>query len=333
MAIQDQNNYYSELIASYLSGNATDEQVRELEGWVLADPENKQLFINMKKAWMLSGDKQENVEIDVEQNLKQTLKQISVEAKVVNISRGSSRRRWLSIAAAIALLLVAGLWLFQNRSPEPSFFVESRDAVKEVSLPDGSQITLNQASTLSYVKSNSENKRKVELKGDAFFDVKRDEQNPFLIEIGELEIEVLGTSFYVDARPSETSIQVMVESGSVRVKSGNKEQILSANESAIFNKEDKSLTKKENEDPNYTFLKTNTLNFEQSTLEQVSYALKRQYNTSIQFESPKLKTCEITAVFKDKSLAAILNIIDATLPGVQVEMDNNQIIFSGSGCN
>ena len=92
MQEQEQHSKYSDLISSYLSGNASDMEVRELEAWVLAAPENKQQFIANKKTWMLSGMKQNKQPVNVEQFWKETSRKLFKEAQVVGISQKRSRR-------------------------------------------------------------------------------------------------------------------------------------------------------------------------------------------------------------------------------------------------
>jgi len=218
MDTQDPNNNFPELIYKYLSGNTSDAEVQTLEAWVLENPKNKEEFIAFKKAWMLGGMKQSESNLNVNQLWKKTSDQIFEEAKSVKLKPKQNRRLWLRIAAAIALLLVASIWVFQNLGSSSQMLVDTNTEVKEFELPDGSQVTLNQSSSLKFNSAGEDGKRKVDLKGAAFFDVKRDELHPFVINIQGVEIEVLGTSFYVDGRIDEGAVEVIVNSGSVAAK-------------------------------------------------------------------------------------------------------------------
>ncbi len=333
MDTQDPRNNFPELIYKYLSGNASDAEVQTLEAWVLADSKNKEEFVAFKKAWMLGGMKQSESTVNVDKLWEQTAGQVFKEAKNVKLEPKQNRRIWLRIAAAIAFLLVASIWIFQNFGDSSSMLVQAIDQVEEFDLPDGSKITLNQSSSLSFNAEGEDGKRKVDLKGDAFFDVKRDEIHPFVIQTEGVEIEVLGTSFYVDGRADEETVEVIVQSGLVAVRNGSMETILKPNEKAVFQKQSKQLTKVQNEDPNYRSIQTNKLTFENTKLDKVVFALNRHFYKNISFENPALKECEINAVFENQSLDAILKIIEETIRGVKVRRLGDSIVLSGLGCD
>lgn len=334
MSDQESHNYHFELISKYLSGNASAPEIKELETWVMAAPENKERFIAFKKAWLLTGMEQNAQEVDVDQAWNQANQQLFETAKVVPIKKDNTRRRWLQIAAAIAVLIAASIWVYQNNFTEKVFLVETNTTIKDFDLSDGSHITLNKASSLRFEAVDEENKtRNVQLEGDAFFDVARDEAHPFIIKTQGLEIEVLGTSFYVDSRKEQEEVQVIVEEGSVAVRIGQEEKVLTANEKAIFKKEEKALNKEANTDPNFQFLKTNTLTFNNSNLEEIVFALNRQFNTTISIQVPNPSTCIYGSniSFKEESLEIISQVIASGL-GIEVKKEDNQILFTGAGC-
>lgn len=326
---KDLDTHIPELIARYLSRNASDADTLELENWVLEHPDNKQLFIAFKKAWMLAGAKSEHAQIDVDALWDATKKQTLGADKIVQPEPKKTRRLWLRIAAAIALLVVASFFVFQNVFSNQPLVATTTNTSKSLNLKDGSQVTLNQDSKLTFALSDQ--KRKVTLNGDAFFDVARDEQQPFIIKASDLEIEVLGTSFYVDARSQNAEIQVIVESGSVAVRSGGQEQILTANEKAVFKKSNKHLAKTDNDDPNYLALKSNILTFNNTKLPDVVFALNRQFNVNITLENEILNDCTYSTTFTNKSIDAILKIMESTL-GIQYDQNGKDIVLKGI-CN
>ncbi len=332
--MQDQNLHseHLDLIYKYLSGNATDIEVKNLESWVLADPSNKAYFIANKKAWMLSGMKNDKSAINVDQIWKETSKKLFNEGKVVALKQKQNRRLWFASAAAIALLILSGLWLFNEVLGNAPLIVKANDKIKSVELPDGSLVTLNQSSTLTYRKSKEGTQRKVSLEGAAFFDVARDESKPFIIAAKGVEVEVLGTSFYIDAREGQNEIQVIVKSGSVAVQSGSSKEILKAGEKAVWYKSTGILEKETNKDQNFTSITTNTLVFNQTKLEEVVFALNRQFNANISIQNEALKDCTLIATYTNKSLEAILKILEKSLRGIKVSKTNNKFIITGTTC-
>ena len=179
MDSQDKHTYYAELISRYLSGNANRDEIAELEAWVLADPENKAQFIAYKKAWMLAGIQTSQENVDVAQMWRQTSNQLSGGARVVEMEKKPVRslQRWYGVAAAVVLLLIVSVWLFRNNANQALLY-RTGDQTQNITLTDGSKVILNRASTLRFIPESASGQRKVELTGDAFFDVARDETHP-----------------------------------------------------------------------------------------------------------------------------------------------------------
>ena len=334
MANQDLDKHYSELISKYLSGNTSTAEVQELEAWVLADPEHKKQFIAFKKAWTLSGIDENKTTIDVDKLWKETAAQLFVEekpaAKVVAMK--PRNRPWLAIAASVAILLALGIWfLLPNPASEQSFLASTTTESKSVQLPDGSTVILNQASSIRYVLNKETQIREVELKGDAFFEVARDESRPFIISTGPVEVQVLGTAFYVDAREQEAEIQVIVESGTVEVRADTQKDTLKANDKAIFDKATAALKEVKNEDSNFNALKTKTLVFNNNTLEEVMFVFNRQYKVNIINNIKDSSACLLNGTFKDKSLEDMLEILKETFR-IEYSIDGDSVALSGSSC-
>ena len=322
------------LISRYLSGNATDEEVRQLEQWVLASAENKRQFKAIKESWVLAGMKKDTAKVDVEQEWKTLNQQLFTSGKVVSLKpreKSNSFMRW-SIAAAVAVLAAVSIWVFFSPGQNGLQELATLDQVDDYQLPDGTEISLNQYSSIKYHPEWQGKYRRVELQGDAFFEVTRDENHPFVISAGKVEVEVLGTAFYVDSRSSAAEIQVIVKSGTVAVSAGQERIVLQANETGIYEKATSQLLKKESRDNNYLAWKNKTLEFSESTLEEVIFALNRQFYAQISLENEALKTCTLTATYKDKSLEAIVKIIEKTLD-IQSRKEGEKIIFFGKGCD
>lgn len=327
MHSEDQHIRSSELISKYLSGNASPSEIEELETWVMETPENKEQFMAYKKTWMLSGMKKEQETVDIEKLWKETSQQLLGEAKVVKMEPKRNYSAWLGIAAAAILLLIASFLYFQQTNSSQNFYAQSKEEIKEVALSDGSQITLNQSSSLTFTAADQAGERRIELEGDAFFDVARDTAHPFVVHTQDIVVEVLGTSFYVDSRKDQDEIQVIVESGTVAVRVGEEEKILTANEKAIFRKTSQELIKQENQDKNYLALKNGVLVFENTPMDEVAFALSRQFRVDISFDEEALKTCLHDGTYPNMSLSAILKVLEAS--EMKIERTGSKIVLTG----
>jgi ferric-dicitrate binding protein FerR (iron transport regulator) len=332
---EDKNHIdFFDLIPKYLSGEASDLEVKRLEEWVLSSPENKEQFNQFKQAWILSGIEGDYQNIDVEKEWEDTSEKLFPEAKVVALPAKPKHRIgiYLRIAVAVALVIVASVWIFRSINTIDYQEVVAQSEIEENELPDGTEIALNQYSSVKYPEKLDNKSRRVELKGDAFFKVERDETRPFIITTQNIEIEVLGTSFYVDSRENQSQIQVIVETGSVAMSSGSNKIVLTVNEIGIYDKATGQLTKKENEDINYLAWKTDVLVFENTNLERVIFDLNRKFHSQISIANEELSSCPLTATYDDKSLEAIVLIIEKTLD-IKAEIDGDKIVFSGQGCD
>ncbi len=332
----DQHTDHHQLAAKYFSGNATDAEIRQLEAWVLASPNHKRQFHALRQAWFLSDKEPSSQAINVEAEWQQVAAQISEKSRetpVVPLKRKRSLVRLLSMAAAVAVVVAAGIWLFLPRTegtlPELTVFSESE--VKDQPLTDGSHISLNQFSTVTY-SDEADQTRRVTLKGDAFFEVSRNEERPFVVNTPDVTVEVLGTAFYVDSREGQPTVQVIVQSGTVAMKSDTNKVILNAGEIGIYHRASRRLTKKTNDDLNYLAWKTGMLVFESTPLERLVFDLNRTFHAKVSMAQPHLKDCPVIATYKHKSLEAIAQIIAKTL-NIKADINGDQIIFSGPPCN
>ena len=332
---EDKNHIdFFDLIPKYLSGEASDSEVKRLENWVLSSPENKSQFNQFKKAWILSGIRGNHQNIDLEKEWSATAGHLFPKDNVVPLKSKPTRRVnfYLRIAVALALVIAASLWLYQSLNTVDYQELVADSEVEEDKLPDGSQIALNQFSSLKFPDKLQEKNRTVELRGDAFFEVERDEERPFIITTQDIEIEVLGTSFYVDSRQEQPQIQVIVETGSVAMTATGNKIVLKPNEIGIYEKATGQLTKKPNEDVNYKAWKTEILVFENTDLERVVFDLNRKFHAQVSIANPELRTCPITATYDHKSLEAIVKIIEKTL-NIKAEINGDKIVFSGQDCD
>jgi transmembrane sensor len=330
---EDKGNIdYHELTAKYLSGNTTASEVQLLEQWVLSNPENKNQFLKLQQAWKHAKVNKQTLNVDKEWSaISQKLAfSEKTSGKVVPMKTQKTSLRWLSIAAAVAVLVVAGFWLFNNSVNTNSIIVSSEQQTKAQQLADGTQIKLNQFSTINYTDAK-DGTRQVKLSGDAFFEVARDEQRPFVINAQEVAVKVLGTSFYVDARDQTDEVQVIVASGTVAMEAAGKKVILEKGEIGTFVKSNRELSKKQNEDVNYLAWKTKRLVYEKALLGKVVYDLNRTFHADISLETAGLHNCLLTATYENQSLESIIRILEKTL-NLKANMNGETIVLSGSPC-
>lgn len=267
-----------------------------------------------EQVWEMSKNYQPNFEPDVEKGLARLNRRIGEskkqEAKIVPM-----RRRFLFRAAAAVLLLAIttlGINYFFNSGAEWVTVVANTE-VKEVTLPDGSSVWLNKNAQLSYIQEFEGSTRQIKLEGEAFFDVTRNPAKPFIIDAGEGQIKVLGTSFSIDTRQEQT--EVLVKSGKVAFK-GNKqakEVYLTKNMKAIFDKEADIVTVNKDVSLNELAWQSGKLFFKGATLAEVLKEIEIVYNTSIQLNNNSIAGCSWTEkmdIQKDSIEVSLANLAE-----------------------
>ena len=339
--MNDNTTYYDGLIAAYFSGEASPEEVELLSVWLTADQANLKLFEEYRKTWLLAGKDAlaGSIDIDAEwQALSTRMEPQKASAPTLQVISGKGRLQnffltWKA-AAALAVLLVAAaaLW-YMNAGPD--MVVITADAGNsELTLPDGSVITLYKGAVIEYAEGFSESTRNVTLEGEAYFEVKHDEKRPFVVSGRNARIEVLGTSFNVNTNAGNGRIGVVLTTGKVSLYFRGKKAeqvILNPGETAEISTSEKSIITIANPDPNYMAWKTKEISFENTSLRKVMETLGKVYGTEIRLASQALSDCSLTASFDKQPLTSVLNVISATLD-LQISEKNGTWFVDGPGC-
>ncbi len=147
------------------------------------------------------------------------------------------------VAAAVVLLCLSVWAAYLYMQPASIQTVTTLAETRTILLPDGTSVTLNHYSSLSYPKQFKSDNREVELSGEAYFEVSKNKKHPFIVQTETIDVQVLGTHFNVDAYPDNPDVKTTLLTGSVAVSNKNNSvhMVLKPNEVAIYNKVDKSL--------------------------------------------------------------------------------------------
>ena len=241
------------------------------------------------------------------------------------------------IAVAVlfaALLIVSGYEVFYKSTASKKMLEVSatNQILNTFALPDGTVVTLNTDTKIKYPQLFTGNTREITIEGEAFFEVVPNKDKPFIIQAGNAQIKVLGTSFNVNAYPSANSVQVVVEAGQVQVlnkapkTNETDELILTPGETGTLVYSSNSLLKSTNQNPNFLAWKTRNLIFKATSLAEVIENLEKVYNVNIQLADPRLNELLLTAQFNDYSLDFILKVIETTFR-IEARQENGQYIL------
>jgi len=218
-------------------------------------------------------------------------------------------------AAALAIMLLSIGFLAHHLAGRAGQMQWSRAGTEplELRLPDGTQVVLNRQAELRWPESFGRQKRQVELTGEAWFQVQKEADRPFLILAGERAlVEVLGTSFKVNSDSSSRSVSVHVEEGRValsalaqdRSQPASFQIILHKGEQAMLN--DAGLEKLPSPDPNYLSWLTGLLHFDQTPLAKVIATLEAHYGIPILLAPGIPENLSFTSTIEEQSLESVL---------------------------
>ncbi|MDR0743818.1 MAG: DUF4974 domain-containing protein [Tannerella sp.] len=292
--------------------------------------EDKMLFDIMEKI-KLDCDYKQAFRIK-EETLEKTFHKIFDDQKASK--RKNNRNPFIilfAIAASIAVLLsISNIYLYQGKKhpvETGKVMFASLTAISNVILPDSTLVTLNKGSSLSYETDYNHSVRKVELSGEACFDVRPDTEKPFIVSTGRVDINVLGTVFNVSAYPEENEIITSLISGSVQLTGKGNEVLcqLLPNQSAIYDKES-SYVEIASFDPDYAVgWMTGKLLFKKKLFREICKALEKKFNCSIEVKNEEIDQKLFTGKFQnDETLPEILNVIRINIP-FQYKIENNHI--------
>jgi len=236
--------------------------------------------------------------------------------------------RYRQIAAILLIpVLVFSLWV--HLSSGPSRFLTGAGSpgqgLIEINAPDGGRVKfclpdsscgwLNSGSKLKYAAAFNRH-RKVELTGEAYFEVKHQHQSGFTVSVEAMDIRVLGTRFNVSAYTDDQFTSVVLKEGKVDVtgKNGSFSHTLSPDEKITFDQGSKSIEVAKVDADRYIAWKDGYLIIENEMLEQVAGSLERWYNADIDIQGEKLKRYRFKATFREEPLEEVLRLIAKSTP-------------------
>jgi transmembrane sensor len=332
-------------LIDYFSGNLSAEDSKILNTWLEKSEANKLLFHQLSDVWKSVNLIKYHNKIDVEKAWKEIQVQLNRNGKPGK----KIWLKWTKVAAIFILAFVLGgtghYFLSQKPEPtQPPLFAEylaplgSRSFMK---LPDGSKIWLNAGTTITYKNTFGNDHREVNLSGEAFFEIAKNPDIPFVVQTSDINITALGTRFNVKAYAEEKTIETTLIEGSVKLE-GNKfklaeDVILHRKEKAVFTKQNRTLNL-ESENKSSTENETNTKQkselkiitaieldpiiswkderwvINNEKLGSLSQKLERRFAVNIIFDNELLKEYSFGGTLEDETLEQVLEAICSSSP-------------------
>lgn len=328
------NNLSEEIINKYLTGQCSEEELVEVNTWMKESEENAHQLFRMEEIYHLGKFDQYANEQRILRAERRLNKKLD-EEKRKQRKTALNMQHWMKYAAMIAVILVIGgglgYWLYQNGNDQQMMVaVANEGIVKEIILPDGTKVWLNNSATLKYPREFSEKERNVYLDGEAYFEVTKNRHKPFTVQSDAMRVRVLGTTFNFKCDRHCRIAEATLIEGEIEVK-GNKEEgqiILAPGQRAELNKNNGRLTVKQVNAKLDAVWHDNLIPFQKADIFTISKALERFYDVKI-ILSPDMKADKTySGVLKKKStIESVLKSLQNSIP-IDYKIVGNNIFIS-----
>lgn len=322
-----------ELLAKRLAGEATDAEMRAVESWLDESADNRQYFESLQRLWTQAPMSRAATlrPVDTESALQKVKLKMQPASVAAPPARRVSMYRWVPAAAAVLILAIAAVWFFRDNTGAVGTQIVTTTATLTDTLTDGSVVVLNRNSGLQVAGNFNRKERRMRLSGEAYFTVTPDKEKPFVIEVQELEVKVVGTEFNVDSRSEPGRITVSVISGKVQLAAGVENLLLMAGEQAVYETASRKITRLAQPKPNVLAYKNRSFQYEATPLRQVIRELSDVYGVDISLKNKVLENCQLYGRYENLELDRVLDLI-ADAFSLTVEQRDGKIVLDGTGC-
>lgn len=315
----------------------TDESNHFWSIWIASDPKNKELVDAAVQLIKSSSYKIDEGISDADYN--------SILSAVVDhglkVRQKSSKKNFniwrpLSVAASVAIVVFASWWVISSETnkEQQSTSYQAVRLIEKVAengqkittqLPDGTVVNLNSGSKITFPSVFNGITREVTLQGEAFFDVKRNPEQPFIVKMNGDEVTVLGTSFNIRSYPDDDVVSVAVATGKVSYASPlGQEVLLKPDQMAVFSKEKKNIVTMEVDKLESFGWRSKIIYFKSSPLKNVLKELERWYGVKIEAEGDFSSIGTFTGEFRNETLNQVLKGLSYVY-GFEFEIDGTEV--------
>ncbi|MDR0332763.1 MAG: FecR domain-containing protein [Dysgonamonadaceae bacterium] len=308
-----QKNKYIVLFDKYLRGEISEQEKEQLISLLRNDEDIVRFFYHQL----------ENADSELDENTTNRIyahirSKISSEKKSTALPLfWKKTMRWAAIFV-LPILSVFGVYHFISNqkwySENPVVITVPKGEKAEVTLADGSRVQINSASSLTYSRCFNRKERRVQLVGEAFFEVAQNKKRPFIVETTEMEIRAIGTAFNVRSYTEDSAVSVILVEGKVKVSTSDQETILSENQRATLYKSTRKLTTDVVRASDFTIWTNSSLYFDNQSFDEIAHTLSRVFDVEIRFVSDELRSIRFSGTLNVSNIRNALDILSLTSP-------------------
>ncbi len=329
------NELHYDILIRYFEGNCSNDDLEKIDAWIKESDENAKKIFQWEEIYHLGNSRCFTDDRLINKAEKR------LDSKLAKEKKGKQKifklHQWIKYAAVITIVIAVSAlayWQFNTGNKEDMLVATTSESqVREIVLPDGTKVWLNQFSSLKYPRQFSEKERNVYLNGEAYFEVTKNRKRPFIVQSEMMKIKVLGTIFNLKCSPTCRISEATLIEGEIEVKGNNEEGmiILSPGQKAELNKVTKRMQVKEVDAKLDAVWHNNLIPFEKATIFNIAKTLERFYNVKI-ILSPDISTNKTySGVLKKKdSIESVLKLLKNSIPMNYKIVDNNIFILPES---
>lgn len=317
--------YIKNLYKKFLYNRISHDEMLEMR-YFMKDIGSENLTSVVEEEWN-DGDFAYSMDNHQKEDLKKSLD------LYIEFDKKRRKRSVMTIAAAVLIpaFIIISVVLIKNlpTTPDSDFIVYVERGNKAmVTLPDETKVWLNSNTTIKY-NQNQADFRYVQLEGEAFFKVKEDKSKPFVVTLGDLEIEVLGTSFNAKARAYSDVVETSLVEGKIKISSENlfNNYYLNEAEKAVYNKRTKELLKFNTDNELETAWMYNRLKFSSERIEDVLLRLEEWYGVKIINKQIGINNDIISGTFIEEHIEHAIQALQLQYKNLQYTSKQDTIVL------
>lgn len=319
-------NYFQQIIELFGHNNYSLSTQERVQQWLADEEHTKEKEEALRALWQQAGE--QKAPNGMRQSMQRMQRNIGIQTS------DSNKMHQLHIwkAAAIFLLAVSTISVYLVLEKEKSqkdlieYHIPTAE-IRELTLPDGTHVTLNSKSTLLYPEQFKGRTRSVYLIGEANFRVKPNNKQPFIVKSNDFQITALGTEFNVNAYPESNELIATLLEGSVKVEFNNLAStiILKPNEQLTYNKQTQEHSLQEPQLEDVTAWQRGEFVFRKMHIEDIFTNLEKKYPYTFIYSFHRLKSNTYSFRFQQQAcLEEVMTIIAQVVGDIEYEIKGSK---------
>lgn len=324
------SEFNEEIIVRYFDNSLSTEEEEILFEWLKSSEENRSIFLQYKKMYAVGKIRYYSSPLVLENALNTFTRRTETMQKQ---KTRKVRIQMLKYAAMLMLLFSVSYLTWRIAKPPEikynTVIVDQHGPIKELALPDGTSVWLNNGTTFTYPQNFSASSRTITLSGEAYFKVKTDSTRPFIVKTSSMQVKVFGTSFNVNTINNDNTIKTTLESGKVTINNlkGKLLATMLPGQMASYKLKDEKVEILEVNTNLYTFWRKGLIILDKASLNEIAGKIESVYNVNITINSQHKLPNKVNFVFrKTQSLDTVMKMLEYVVPIKHKKYDNQILI-------